>query len=55
VDREVLNRLSKDALVALLLARSARIAEPEHRPGRNSSNGGKPPSSSLPLRRRGTD
>jgi transposase len=45
VDREALNQLSKDELIALLLAQSARIAELEHRLGLNSSNSGKPPSS----------
>jgi transposase len=45
VDRTALNQLSKDALVALLLAQEARIAELERRLGLNSSNSGKPPSS----------
>jgi transposase len=45
VDREALNQLSKDELIALLLAQEARIAELERRLGLNSSNSGKPPSS----------
>jgi transposase len=45
VDREALNQLSKDELIVLLLAQSARIAELERRLGLNSSNSGKPPSS----------
>jgi transposase len=45
VDREALNQLSKDELIALLLAHEARIAELERRLGLNSSNSGKPPSS----------
>jgi len=45
VDREALNQLSKDELIALLLAQEARIAELERRFGLNSSNSGKPPSS----------
>jgi transposase len=45
VDRTALNQLSKDALIALLLAQEARIAELERRIGLNSSNSGKPPSS----------
>jgi transposase len=45
VDRAALNHLSRDALVALLLAQEARIAELERRLGLNSSNSGKPPSS----------
>ena len=45
MDRTALNQLSKDALIALLLAQEARIAELERRLGRNSSNSGKPPSS----------
>jgi transposase len=45
VDREALSQLSKDALIALLLAQEARIAELERRLGLNSSNSGKPPSS----------
>jgi transposase len=45
VDRDALNQLSKDALIALLLAQEARIAELERRLGLNSSNSGKPPSS----------
>jgi transposase len=45
VDREALNQLSKDELIALLLAQSARIAELERHLGLNSSNSGKPPSS----------
>jgi transposase len=45
VDRTALNQLSKDALIALLLAQEARIAELERRLGLNSSNSGKPPSS----------
>lgn len=45
MEREALNQLSKDELIALLLAQSARIAELERRLGLNSSNSGKPPSS----------
>ena len=45
MDCEALNQLSKDELIALLLAQSARIAELERRLGLNSSNSGKPPSS----------
>jgi transposase len=45
VDRTALNQLSKDALIALLLAQEARIAELERRLGLNSGNSGKPPSS----------
>jgi hypothetical protein len=45
VDRTALNQLSKDALIALLLAQEVRIAELERRLGSNSSNSGKPPSS----------
>ena len=45
MDRTALNQLSKDALIALLLAQEARIAELERRLGLNSSNSGKPPSS----------
>lgn len=45
MDRTALNQLSKDDLIALLLAQEARIAELERRLGLNSSNSGKPPSS----------
>ena len=45
MDRTALDQLSKDALIALLLAQEARIAELERRIGLNSSNSGKPPSS----------
>jgi transposase len=45
VDRAALNQLSKDELIARLLAQEARIAELERRLGLNSSNSGKPPSS----------
>ena len=45
MDRTALDQLSKDALIALLLAQEARIAELERRLGLNSSNSGKPPSS----------
>ena len=45
MDRTALNQLSKDALIALLLAQEARIVELERRLGLNSSNSGKPPSS----------
>jgi transposase len=45
VDRAALNQLSKDELIALLLAQEARIADLERRLGLNSSNSGKPPSS----------
>ena len=45
MDRTALERLSKDDLITLLLAQSARIAELERRLGLNSSNSGKPPSS----------
>ena len=38
-------RIGMDALIALLLAQEARIAELERRLGLNSSNSGKPPSS----------
>ena len=41
----MLDHLSKDDLIALLLAQEARIAELERRLGLNSSNSGKPPSS----------
>jgi transposase len=44
------NALLRSEITALM----ARIAELERRLGLNSSNSGKPPSSSLPLRRRGT-
>jgi transposase len=44
VDRAALDRLSKDDLIALLLAQAARIAELERRLGLNSGNSGKPPS-----------
>jgi transposase len=45
VDRAALNQLSRDALITLLLAQEARIAELERRLGLNSGNSGKPPSS----------
>jgi transposase len=45
VDHATLSQLSKDQLIALLLAQEARIAELERRLGLNSSNSGKPPSS----------
>lgn len=52
MDRTALEQLSKDDLITLLLAQSARIAEQEariaeleRRLGLNSSNSGKPPSS----------
>ena len=45
MDRAALNQLSKDELIALLLAQEVRIAELERRLGLNSSNSGKPPSS----------
>jgi transposase len=45
MDRAALSQLSKDDLIALLLAQEARIAELERRLGLNSSNSGKPPSS----------
>jgi hypothetical protein len=38
----------------LIATLQARIAEFERQLGLNSTNSGKPPSSSLPLRRRGT-
>jgi transposase len=41
-------------LRAMLAVQNARIAELERQLGLNSGNSGKPPSSSLPLRRRGT-
>ena len=44
MDRTALEQLSKDDLITLLLAQSARIAELERRLGLNSSNSGKPPS-----------
>lgn len=45
MDRAALDQLSRDDLIALLLAQQARIAELERRLGLNSSNSGKPPSS----------
>ena len=45
MDHAALSQLSKDALIALLLAQEARIGELERRLGLNSSNSGKPPSS----------
>ena len=45
MDHAALSQLSKDELIALLLAYAARIAELERRLGLNSSNSGKPPSS----------
>ena len=45
MDRAALNQLSKEELIALLLAQEARIAELERRLGLNSRNSGKPPSS----------
>ena len=45
MDHAALTQLSKDELIALLLAQEARIAELERRLGLNSSNSGKPPSS----------
>ena len=45
MDRAALDHLSKDDLIALLLAQEARIAELERRLGLNSSKSGKPPSS----------
>ena len=45
MDHAALDQLSKDELIALLLAQEARIAELERRLGLNSSNSGKPPSS----------
>jgi transposase len=45
VDHTTLSQLSKDQLIALLLAQEARIAELERRLGLNRSNSGKPPSS----------
>jgi transposase len=45
MDRTALSQLSKDDLIALLVAQEARIAELERRLGLNSSNSGKPPSS----------
>ncbi len=45
MDRTALDQLSKDELIALLLAQEARIAELERRLGLNSSNSGRPPSS----------
>jgi transposase len=45
VDHAALSQLSKDELIALLLAQEARIAELERRLGLNSANSGKPPSS----------
>ena len=45
MDRAALGELSKDDLIALLLAQGARIAELERRLGLNSGNSGKPPSS----------
>ncbi len=43
MDHAALSQLSKDALIALLLAQEARIAELERRLGLNSGNSGKPP------------
>jgi hypothetical protein len=43
VDRAALDQLSKDQLIALLLAQEARIAELVRRLGLNSSNSGKLP------------
>jgi hypothetical protein len=40
VDRAALHQLSKDALIALLLAQEARIVELDRRLGLNSSNSG---------------
>lgn len=45
MDRATLALLSKEALIALLLAPEARLAELERRLGLNGSNSGKPPSS----------
>ena len=45
MDRTELDQLSKDQLIALLLAQEVRIADLERRLGLNSSNSGKPPSS----------
>ena len=45
MDRAALSQLSKDDLIALLLAQEARIGELERRLGLNSSNSAKPPSS----------
>ena len=45
MDRAALSQLSKDDLIALLLAQGERIAELERRLGLNSGNSGKPPSS----------
>jgi len=45
VDHAALSLLSKDDLIARLLAQEARIAELERHLGLNSSNSGKPPSS----------
>src|SRR5271168_5325874 len=45
MDSATLEQLTKDQLIALLLAQEARIAELERRLGLNGSNSGKPPSS----------
>lgn len=45
MDPAALTQLSKDELIALLLAQSARITELERRLGLNSTNSSKPPSS----------
>ena len=45
MDHPALSQLSKDDLIALLLAQGERIAELERRLGLNSGNIGKPPSS----------
>ncbi len=45
MDRAALSQLSKDDLIALLLAQEARIGELERQLGLNSSNSAKPPSS----------
>ncbi len=48
MDHAALSQLSKDDLIALLLAQGERIAELERRLGLNSGNSGKPPSSDGP-------
>ena len=45
MDHAALSQLSKDELIALLLAQGERIAALERRLGLNSGNSGKPPSS----------
>lgn len=48
MDPTALSQLSKEELIALLLAQGERIAELERRLGLNSGNSSKPPSSDGP-------